>query len=234
MAGGLSYAEVRDLVSDQMGTCEISPEEMEANLLGILEDVKNRIGNAISKNTKDTLTVEVGVYAYAVPATIERVTSISNNDGHELSRSAYPCATCVDNAETGSPTTWHMDVDQVVLHPIPVADEVFVVRGTKARDHVLFDVGTDNLRIWRMVDLPVGLHYAYAEAVLAQSLMREDPGSATLFAQSAWDKIANWKRDQTSSQGNAQRPMKMSSQRSGGYTWGQSGRRNWNQNPVVP
>ena len=113
------------------------------------------------------------------------------------------------------------------------ANEVFILRGTKVRDQVLYDVGTDNLKIWRMVDLPIGLHYAYAEAVLAQSIMKEDPGRAAVFASSAFDKIANWKRDQMSSQGNAQRPMKFASERQGNYTWGVHGRRDWVPKPVV-
>ena len=135
----MSYAEVRDLVSDQLGTCGITTEELEANLLGVLDDVKNRIGNVISKNTKDSLSVQKGLYAYAVPATIERITSISNNAGHELYRVAYPCSYCIDNTETGNPTSWHMDVNEIVLHPIPVANEVFILRGTKTRDQVLYE-----------------------------------------------------------------------------------------------
>ena len=146
---------------------------------------------------------------------------------------AYPCSYCIDNTETGNPTSWHMDVNEIVLHPIPVANEVFILRGTKTRDQVLYDVGTDNLKIWRMVDLPAGLHYAYSEAVLAQSIMKEDPGRASVFASSAFDKISNWKRDQMSSQGNAQRPMKFASNRQDVYTWGIHGRRNWDPKPVV-
>lgn len=227
---GLSYAEARDFVTLGLGECQVSTEAMELNLLGILEDFKNRIGTDASKLATASLVTVASDGTYAVPAALDRVLSIENADGEELRRLQYPCPLCASDGAGEAPTSWHMEADVLVLHPTPTTVVTLNVRGTAARSHILYDVTADNVKVWRVIDLPTGLHYAYVDAVIAQCIMFEDPGRAAVFANSAAAKMANWKNDQTRSMG-ARRPIRYAGTRMNSYTWGTSGPR-WSPQPV--
>lgn len=193
---GFSYAECRDHVAVQLGNCQVSPDVIEVNLLGVLEDFKNRIGSDATKVIKVNLAVVAGTYSYTVPVTVDRALSIENENGEELYVVPYNASDSPVPVK-GRPVSWRLDDGKIILYPTPVLSATFVIRGSKPRDHVLYDVDTStSQKKWRIVDLPVGLHYAYIDAVLAQCLMIEDPGRAQVFAESAMNRLAAWNNDQ--------------------------------------
>lgn len=222
----LSYADVRDFVYGRAGDCTVNPSEIEIHLLSVLEDFKNRIGSDVSQFTKANLSVVAGDATYAIPSTVDRISSIENQDGCELKVESTPCAVCRApyDPPSGPPLSWHMDLDTIVLHPVPQTNETFVVRGTKSRERYLYDVDENNFKTWRLVDLPEGLHYSYAMAVLGQAIVSEDVARGQYWMSQALDQLANWKnsRDRSLTKG-AQRHLKVNRNSRSPWTWGYDG-----------
>lgn len=222
----LSYADVRDFVYGRAGECDVNPSEIEIHMLSVLEDFKNRIGSDVSQFTKANLSVVAGDNTYAVPNTLDRVTSIENDDNCELTVDATPCSACrAGTPLTGRPYSWHMDLDTIVLHPVPTTNETFVLRGTKARERYLYDVDENNFKTWRIVDLPEGLHYAYAQAVLGQAIVSEDVARGQYWMSLAHEQLANWKnyQDRSLTKGHS-RHTKVNRRSRSPWTWGYPGR----------
>lgn len=223
----LSYADVRDFVYGRAGECDINPSEIEIHMLSVLEDFKNRIGSDVSQFTKANLSVVSGDSTYAVPATLDRISSIENADGCELAIENIPCPACrIYQPPTGKPLSWHMDLDTIVIHPVPNGSFTLTVRGTKARERYLYDVDENNYKTWRIVDLPEGLHYAYAQAVLGQAIVAEDVARGQYWMSMAHEQLANWKnsRDRSLTKG-ASRHLKVNRFTHSRWTWGYDGDR---------
>ena len=233
----LSYADVRDFVFGRAGDCAINPSEMEIHLLSVLEDFKNRIGSDVSQFTKTNLAITAGDNTYEVPAAIDRISSIENEDGCELLIESIPCPVCRAPYEppSGRPLVWHMDLDMIVIHPVPQTAATYTVRGTKSRERYLYDVDENNYKTWRIVDLPEGLHYAYAQAVLGQAIVSEDVSRGQYWMSLAHEQLANWKngRDRSLTKG-AQRHTKVNRNTRSPWTWGYDGDRQSYLDRIIP
>lgn len=224
---GLSYADVRDYVTSELGTCSVAPSTIEMNMLGVLEDVRNRMGTDSSKVTKKALSVVAGTAAYDVPEEVGAVYAIENDLGEELFKVSYPDPTATSDTVNSRPSVWYMDNGQIVLWTTPTQAGTYHVRGQAVRSQVLYDVAQDNTKIWRMVELPVGLHFAYAEAVLSQCIMKEDPGRAAMFGASASAKLQNWRNDAGRDPGARRRMLQGAAAATNNYTWGNPRRFGW-------
>lgn len=190
-----TYGQVRDWVRLKAGEACGDLTEIEVTMQSVLLDMANRLGPDETILEED-LAISAGTASYAVPADWERTLALVDEDGcaipaHLPSCSSWPCSCSVGS----SCPSWKDNGSTITIVPTPTSSATWTLKGLGPIDATLYDTESD-VRVWRTVALPSGLHDAYQEAVLALTFGEHDPGRAMYFQEQSNQHFESWRSRQ--------------------------------------
>lgn len=182
MAGEMSYAQVRDMVTSKAGAA-CDGLLIEQLMQSTLQDFWNRLAG-LETEVSVTVTTVADQADYSLGSSFERVLRVlDSNDcsvpAHVPGCDLFPCG-C--EGSDGWFTSYKLTgTTTMTLAPTPdTAGVVYRVYGLGRLDITLYDM--DGLtKVWRLVALPQGLHLAYAQQVLARAMVDTDPARAQMW-----------------------------------------------------
>ena len=186
-----SYGEVRDYVKSRAGA--VDQTIIENLMVQSLLDMHRDLGRQETLITA-TLSVTADDAFYDVPATIEKVLTITDSDGCPLAQHQPACSclsstwgkpggvSCISTSSINDATvaTYGVDGTVITMYPTPTEAATYTMKGLGPLDTTLYDLDGSTL-VWRWVNLPNDLHEAYSNRVLGMSLADFDPARAQIW-----------------------------------------------------
>ena len=192
----MSYGNVRDYVRSRAGAVDTSI--LNQLMVQALLDRSADLGGQEALVT-ETLALVADDATYSVPATVDNLLSILDENGcplprHQPTCSVLPSCSCsVTQYRSECEMAYTVDAGVITFYPTPTQAHTYTIKAYGVIDTTLFDMDGSTV-VWRYVALPENLHQAYANRVLGMSIADVDPGRAQIWLGFSNQSFDAWKR----------------------------------------